>query len=128
MPEEFRGFQPGFYGVYSQFQDGSYGYMIMGNKLRLLPVPSQAQVGIALWYSPVYTPMALDTDTTEISVAPGWEEFVINQAVIAARIKEESDTQQLERRQAQITAMIEQSMVNRDMGRHQHVVDVDDGL
>lgn len=128
MPEEFRGFQPGFYGVYSSFQDNTCGYMIIGNKIRLLPIPSQAQVGVAMWYAPTYTPMVLDTDTPDVCVAPGWEEFVVNQAVIACRIKEESDTVQLERRQQQIMQLIEQSIINRDMGRHQHVVDVDDGV
>lgn len=125
MPEEFRGFQP---TAYSDLCGGTYSYMIMGNKLRLIPVPSTPGVGVAMWYAPSFAPMVADTDTTDVSVAPGWDEFVVNQAVIAARIKEESDTSQLERRQAQIVSMIEQSMVNRDMGRHQHVVDVDDGL
>jgi len=128
MPEEFRGSMTGFAGTYAACLGRVYKYMVMGNKLRFIPIPSQTQIGASLWYAPSYTAMALDTDVPDICLAPGWEEFVVNQAVIAARIKEESDTQQLERRQAQIMQLIEQSLVNRDMGRHQHVVDVDDGF
>jgi hypothetical protein len=125
MPEEFRGNSTGLYGF---FTDASQGYMIVGNKIRVMPVPAGAAGNIAIWYAPTYKPMVLDTDTPSISVAPGWEEFLVNHAVINCRIKEESDTTQLERRQAVITKMIEEALINRDMGRHQHVVDIDKGV
>lgn len=125
MPEEFQGSGFGVSGLLGNY---ATGYMIMGNKLRIIPAPTTSGTGITMWYAPVYTYLVNDTDSFNLSVAPGWDEFIVNHAVIAARIKEESDTGTLERRQAQITAMIEASMVNRDMGRHQHVVDIDDGF
>lgn len=124
MPEEFRGASTGLSSIFNECDSG---YMIMGNLIRIMPAPSISGM-IALWYAPTYTPMVLDTDSPSISVAPGWEEFVVNHAVINCRIKEESDTTQLERRQAVITKMIEEALINRDMGRHQHVVDIDKGV
>lgn len=104
---------------------GTQGYMLVGNYLRLSS-PIMSPMGqIAVWYVPTYTDLVKDTDTFPFQYVPSYSEFIINQAVIGARIKEESDTTPLERRQAQIIAMIETDMQNRDMGRHQHVVDND---
>jgi hypothetical protein len=72
----------------------------------------------------MYVDLTADTDTLEMAMVPGWQEFIINQAVIAARIKEESDTAPLERRQQAIMGLMQASMINRDMGQHQRVVDV----
>lgn len=100
-----------------------YGYLDMGNIIRILPTPQQVYQ-ITLWYAPQWTDLVSDTDVLEICIAPGWQEFIINQAVIAARLKEESDTTALERRQQQIMALMQSSMVNRDMANHSRVVDV----
>jgi hypothetical protein len=123
MPEEYRGLSMGaFQGPYPAI---AQCYMLMGNTLRIMPVPMATTPQIVLWYAPQYTPLVVDTDLTSLSQFAAAEEFIINQAVIAARLKEESDTSQLERRQGAIMSMIQSTMTNRDMGRHQHVVDVD---
>lgn len=122
MAEEFRG---GMQTDSRLFMESRFGYMIMGQVLRIQPAPTLSTFNLEMWYTPHYTQLVNDTDTMDVSVAPGWDEFVINQAVIGARLKEESDTTALERRQAEIKTMIEADMVNRDMGRHQHVVDVE---
>jgi hypothetical protein len=100
-----------------------YGYMMMGQTLRIVPTP-QKVTNLLMWYVPMYVDLTADTDTLEMAMVPGWQEFIINQAVIAARIKEESDTAPLERRQQAIMGLMQASMINRDMGQHQRVVDV----
>ncbi|RYF32346.1 MAG: hypothetical protein EOO38_31080 [Cytophagaceae bacterium] len=123
MPEEYRGQN---FGVYSGPQPMlAQAYMMMGQTLRIFPVPPTNPGNLLLWYVPQYQNLVNDTDVSEISNDPGWDEFVINQAVIAARIKEESDTSQLESRQQQIMQMMQASMINRDMGKKAHVVDVE---
>lgn len=125
MPEEFRG------GPASAFRlpfQQPYGYMILGNTLRLTPVPQvQQNYAVEMWYAPHYTPLVNDTDVMDISVAPGWDEFVVDYAVISAKIKEESVVADINGRMAEIKQMITDDMVNRDMGRPQHVVDVGGG-
>lgn len=120
MPQEFRGGQQTDSRL---FLEGRFGYMIMGQTLRIQPAPSNVLFTLEMWYTPHYTALVADSDVMNVSVAPGWDEFVVNQAVIAARLKEESDTAPLERRQAEIRSMIEQDMINRDMGQTPHVVD-----
>lgn len=101
--------------------------MMMGQTLRIFPTPPANPGSILIWYVPRYIELVLDTDSTELANDSAWEEYIVNQAVIAARIKEESDTGPLQDRQAAIMAMIQNSAINRDMGQHSHVVDVDRG-
>lgn len=127
MPEEYRGqATSGILANYSgNFQP--HGYMMLGQTLRIMPVPPPTNQGkILLWYAPIYQDMALDTDTTEACIFPGCEEFIVNRAVISARIKEEGDSAPLERKQAETMQLIQQAMINRDMGKHSRVVDASD--
>jgi hypothetical protein len=121
MPQEYKG------GAMGAFQGPipfwPYGYMMLGTTLRIIPTPQKAY-NLLMWYAPQWQDLVNDADLLEIADAPGWQEFVVNQAVIAARIKEESDTTPLERRQQQIMSLIQMSMINRDMGQHSRVVDV----
>ena len=107
---------------------GRFGYMIIDNYIRFSQPVSSPSTTISLWYVPQYQDLINDTDTFNFQYIPGHVEFIVNQAVIAARLKEESDTSALERRQAQIIQLIETDMANRDMGKHQHVVDAELGM
>jgi len=123
MPEEYRGQN---YGVdIGQVPHRARAYMMMGQTLRVFPVPKTNPGNLLMWYVPQYVDLVADTDVSELSNDPGWDEFIVNQAVIAARIKEESDITPLQARQTQIMQMIQQSMINRDMGKHSHIVDVE---
>lgn len=124
MPQEYRG---GAMGATSTIQPfWPYGYMLMGQTLRIIPTPQQ-ELPLLMWYVPTYIDMVADTDTVELAVVPGWQEYIVNHAVIGARIKEESDPAPLERRQAALMQLMQASMINRDMGQHQRVVDVTPG-
>lgn len=121
MPQEYHGTSGSF------SQHGHYaiprGYMLLGQTMRIIPAPGPNAGAVMMWWSPQFTPLVADTDTTPLSMFAGAEEFIVNQAVIGARLKEESDTSQLERRQQQIMAMLQQTIINRDMGQHARVVD-----
>lgn len=123
MPQEYRG--QNFGANQGPFPRVPQAYMMMGQLLRFFPTPPANPGNILIWYVPRFIDMVNDTDSTEIANDAAWEEFIINQAVIAARIKEESDTGPLQDRQTQIMQMIQASMINRDMGQMAHVVDVD---
>lgn len=113
MPDEWRG------------PAGRLGYMIIDSYLRFSQFLTSPTTTISLWYTPTYTPLVLDTDRWSFQYIPGMAEYAVNYAAISARIKEESDTTALERKNAAIMAKLEASFVNRDMGRHQHVVDAE---
>lgn len=104
---------------------GKLGYILIDGYIRFSQCLSYPSVVISLWYVPSYQDLVNDTDTFSFQYIPGSSEFIVNQAVIAARLKEESDTEPLERRQAQTIQMIETDMANRDMGKTQHVVDAE---
>lgn len=123
MPSEYRG--PSFGALQGPYPLVPRAYMLMGQTLRILPLPPANPGNILIWYVPKYVDLVLDTDSTELANDTGWEEFIVNQAVIGARIKEESDTGPLQDRQQQIMALIQSSIINRDMGQTAHVVDVD---
>lgn len=101
-----------------------FGYMIIGNNIRVTPVPSDVNFSLEMWYAPHYTEMLNDADTCQSSIAPGWDEFIINHAVIAAKIKEEADIGPILNRQEEIKRLIADQMINRDLGMPQRVVDV----
>lgn len=101
-----------------------FGYMILGNTLRVTPVPSQINFNLEMWYAPHYAEMTNDADTCASSIVPGWDEFIVNHAVLGAKIKEESDTGPILDRQAEIKQFITEQMVNRDLGMPQRVTDV----
>lgn len=126
MPQEYRGQNFGAYQ--GPFPIVTQAYMMMGNTLRVFPTPPANPGNLLIWYVPKYVDLVLDTDTTELANDSAWEEFLVNQAVIAARIKEESDTGPLQDRQTAIMEMIQKSSINRDMGQHSRVVDVDTGM
>lgn len=116
MPNEWRGAGP-----YS-----SLGYLIVGNYLRIAGQP-QPDAKVSLWYVPTFQPMVADTDTLTFPYVPGWAEFIVNHAVIRARIKEESDCTDLRAEQAEIKQQILEDMQNRDLGTPRRVVDVERG-
>jgi len=131
MRREYRGGPSTFWRGPSPMWVGAYEILgATGSNpgvIRVDPTPTQPpnNVMLELMYTPNYVPLVLDGDTMAAAVAPGWDEFVVNQAVINARLKEESDVTPLLNAQAIVKQMIEQDMINRDMGQPQHVVDTD---
>lgn len=105
-----------------------FGYMILGQIIRITPIPVQVSFNVEMWYAPHYTEMVNDSDTVDVSVVPGWDEFIINHAVIGAKIKEEVPVTDLMARQAEIKQMINEQLINRDLGMPQRVTDIEGGL
>lgn len=102
------------------------GFQIRGQQLLVSPTPAVTSVNyfsLEMWYAPHFTALVDDTDKLNPSIIPGIEEFIINQVVINARIKEESDTTQLQAEQDRIKLMVEGDMMNRDLSAPKHVVD-----
>lgn len=125
MKGEFRG------GISAYNRAGAPGpsaYMILGNVVRISPVPvTTTSLSYEMWYAPHYRTLVSDVDVMDVSIAPGWDEFVVNQVVINCRLKEESPVQDLMVEQERIKKMIEDDIMNRDMGKPQRVVDASSG-
>jgi hypothetical protein len=63
-------------------------YRIMGSNIRLRPTPQWSGT-IRVWYIPVPTELSADGDTFD--GVSGWEEYVIVDSIIKARVRDEED-------------------------------------
>jgi len=70
MPQEYRG------GLSTYVRGpwlAPFGYMILGQTLRISPIPISFSFNLEMWYTPHYTPLVNDTVVMDVSVAPGWD-------------------------------------------------------
>ena len=104
-----------FYGV------TNLRYRLHGGKMWLLPLPAANQK-INLWYIPSMTTLVLDTDSFD--GFGGWTEYVIIDAAIKCKIKEESDGTLLVRAKDAMIERIENASKNRNAGSPPTVSDV----
>lgn len=96
-------------------------YHLIGSQIMLRPLPQGGQT-IQLWYVPEPTNLTLDTDTMDgIS---GWEEYVIVDAALKARIKEETDVSELAASKAAMIKRLQDMTNNRDASMPATVADV----
>lgn len=98
-------------------------YRILGSNIYFSPMPQGAQT-VELFYVPEVTKLSSDTDTLEYPTVNGWEQFIILGAAIRARIKEESNVQELMILQQQTKNRIMEAASSRDAHRPQKVRDV----
>lgn len=103
-----------FYGV------TNLRYRLRGNNLWLTPRPSANQ-SIYLYYVPRMTQLVADGDVAD--GVSGWLEYVIVDAAIKAKDKEESDVSVLMARKAGLVQRIEAAAENRDQGMPMTVSD-----
>lgn len=96
-------------------------YRLSGGNIWFIPLPASAQT-LRLWYAPRFTPLVLDTDTFD--GINGWEEWVINDCAIKARMKEQTPTEQLDAALAKQEERLIHVMENRDAGCPATTVDV----
>jgi hypothetical protein len=112
--------------VYPNSNSTIYGvfnlqYRIMGNKIRFIPTPSAGQ-WIRLLYVPRLPTLLQETDMSTIGFS-GWLQYVIVRAAKYALDKEESDTSKLDQELLFLKTRIEQSAINRDIGRPDTISD-----
>jgi hypothetical protein len=95
-------------------------YRIVGQNIHFSSVP--AAQSLTLWIIPAFTPFENDDD--EFDGINGWEEWVVVDAAIKAKDKEESDATLLVASKAELTDRIEKLATPRDQGRPERVVDL----
>jgi hypothetical protein len=96
-------------------------YRLKGSKLWLAPFPAANQV-LRLHYVPRLTLLSADGDT--LDGVNGWEEYVVVDAALKAKDKEESDVSVLAAEKAALVGRIEAEAENRDAGAPATVADV----
>lgn len=104
-------------------------YRMVGNKLYLEPIPAGGVSGwlCEIWYVPQFVQLVADADTLDYSIAFGWDEYIVNDAAINIRLKEESDVSGLMARQQEFERRLEAVTQARDIGEPSRVVDVESG-
>lgn len=109
------------YGGYA----GTQRYRIMGNFLLLTPIPpATAGFNLELWYVPQPTKLVAPSDFLDYSIVFGWEDYIINDAVINIRLKEESDVSALMARQQEFERHVMTTAASRNVGEAERVTDV----
>jgi hypothetical protein len=96
-------------------------YMIQGNNLKFVPVPSGAAT-VRIYYAPSATNLSADTDTFD--GINGFEEWVILNTAIKMLDKEESDSSALRQDQAMIERRLDEMKLMRDYGSPSKIGDV----
>jgi hypothetical protein len=100
-------------------------YHMQGDSIRFVPVPNGPQT-IKLWFIPAITRLSADADT--LDGVNGFEEYLILDAAIKARVKEESDVQELMIQKEAMKKRIESMAPARDAGEPEKVSDVNKRL
>lgn len=99
-------------------------YRVQQGVLELRPPPNNA-VTIRLSYIPQFVELSSDSDSTQTNDSlNGWLEYVIVDAAIKMRDKQESDTSVLLRQRNAIVSRIESETSNRDAGDAETIRDV----
>jgi len=97
-------------------------YQVRGDNLVFIPTPNGNQQ-IKLWYIPRALELSLDSDSFD--GINGWEEYVIIDAAIKMRVKEESPVDELLLAKQQMKERILSSSSGRDSGEPARMVDTD---
>lgn len=109
-------------GFYKRFQ--GLRYRLQGNFIWFRPLP-QAAKQVRLLYVPRLTPLVADSDV--IDGVSGWEEYVVLDCIIKAKLKEESDCSTEVALRDAMKLRIQGISENRDAGSPATVADVRGG-
>lgn len=96
-------------------------YRLVGDVLKFSPIPDGIKP-IRVWYIPLAPVLSADGDTLQDLNA--YHEYVVVDAAIKCRIKEELEVQTLEAIKAGLKQRIEQMAQNRDAGNPESVSDI----
>jgi hypothetical protein len=96
-------------------------YRLVSNDLHILP-EDEAIGDYRIWYVPEQVDLVDDLDT--IDGKNGFEEYVILDAAIKCRIKEESDTRELEQAKNEALSRVTAMAQERDYGGADRIADV----
>lgn len=87
-------------------------------------IPNQITLSSAVQQTAPIVTLAFWTDAVTIDGVSGWEEFIVIDAAIKARIKQEQPVEDLRTEKQEMTADIESMAEGRDAGQAHHVSDV----
>lgn len=109
--------------LFAKRNNGGLKYRLRSSKLRFSDYPVVGEV-FTLWYIPKPTELSADADTFD--GINGWEEYVIVDAAIKMRTKEETDTTDLKMEKQALKSRIEDMSQDRDTGEPERIADVRD--
>lgn len=99
-----------------------YEYRLRGTDIIFQPIPNGSN-NAKLWYIPL--PIQLSADADTIRGFAGWEEYVILDAAIKARIKEETPVEELYRQKGDMVNRLKAMTDNRDAAFPDKVTDTE---
>lgn len=120
--------------MFAERNNGSWGnltslrvagprYRLRGNSLVLSPIPTSS-LQARIWYAPLMPALAADDDTFQDQ--NGFDEYIVVDAAIKMKSKEESDVSELLVAKKALKERIEAMAANRDQGAASRIVDTDE--
>jgi hypothetical protein len=108
-----------------EYGTGSIKYDLRGNYLRLSPAPSVSTT-LEIWYVPGVTKLTQPGETLPQWLPAGWDEFIVNYAVVRARFKEQSaSAEDVNILLNMLRQRLQNEAVTRDLANPQRVMDAD---
>jgi hypothetical protein len=99
------------------------GYRVVGSVVTLYPTPPSGQ-SYRLVYVPAPTSLIDGATSLTVDGVAGWDEYIVVDAAIRAKLREESDTSALERRKADLRQRIIESAELREVASPSRVIDI----
>lgn len=96
-------------------------YRLEGTNVRLLPQVADGTTA-TIWYHPAASELSGDSDS--VNYPSGWEEYIVVDAAIKMRVKEESEIQELLIAKQEQRQRIEEAASNRDAGDPDRIADL----
>lgn len=100
-------------------------YRVMGSNVKFIPTPTWAGT-VRHWFIPLLTDLTEDADTFD-GIA-GWEEYIVLDCLIKAKIKDECDITETAALKGALIKEIKDNAATRDKGEPNRVRDVYDEL
>lgn len=97
-------------------------YRVMGSNLRLRPTPNWTGT-VRLWYIPAPSVLSEDTDTFD--GVSGWEEYVIVDCILKAKVRDEEDIQEVMAQKQILVGRIQELAAERDVSEPDRIRDVE---
>ena len=104
-------------------QGAGYRYSVIGANIRFIPTPSASGTA-TLWYVPQVAAFSGDADTLPVSMARGWDRYIVVYAAMRMLMKEESDVSVHQTELARIGGRIVANAATRRAGDPGRIVDV----
>ena len=106
-----------------QIGSGCAGYRIIGSNIQFIPsIPTSG--GVEVLYAPQFSRLKNDTDTLNVAIPEGWDEYCVLYAAMRAKVKQRVDASDIQGLLGDMRQRIQSMAPSRDTNEQARVTDV----